>query len=661
MAGRERNCKWHFSNHPQGSREDGPNNPLEQSFKKHPYASLIRESIQNSLDAVCDRNKPVVVKFSFKEMIGSDYPAFFELEKHIQGCLDYYPQNRNAKLLFEPMLKLFNGENKYHQEINYIRVSDYNTVGMAYKDGDTNKPFYAFVRSAGVSAKDSTQAGGSFGFGKAAYFLLSPISTIIVSTCTKENEKFFEGVSSLCTHTYEDEKKMSVGYYDSNNGMPVCEEEEIPSKFRRDEPGTDINILGFDVRDKEDAIREMIEAVLRNFWMAIYNNRLSVVIDDNVEINKDTIASHMETYFPDENDNSRKGGYDNPRPYFDAVRFAGTSSRYIKVEDNLSLLGHCTLYLNRQKNATDKMAYLRDLQMLVYSKRTKTNYGVYGVFYCEDSHGNEILRNLENPAHDEWKASNWTKLGKKVPTGNSALKTLDAFVNKGISDMFSGKNKLAINIKGLEEFLYIPTEYEEDEELESEALVGNPTGTIKEEGSSPTTDIPDTVDNPTLTKGGKDTSTGVVMVQTTTNATASSDGPLRSGHGEKPRKTKGGGIKKPGDTREQNESNEDGKHGVYASPISLPYRTFSQHEGGLLYHYVVLHSEDNIHNVRLHFYSVGEDGEEVLEIVETSEGDISGTAIENIQLTGRRKRLRIRFADRMKHTIKLEAEELHEV
>ena len=51
MAGREKNCKWYFADQP-NVQEVGPNNAMEQSFKNHPYAALVRESIQNSLDAV---------------------------------------------------------------------------------------------------------------------------------------------------------------------------------------------------------------------------------------------------------------------------------------------------------------------------------------------------------------------------------------------------------------------------------------------------------------------------------------------------------------------------------------------------------------------------------------------------------------------------------
>ena len=99
------------------------------------------------------------------------------------------------------MLKLFE-DNLYAEHLGYVRISDFNTKGMAYEEEKTDSPFYAFVRLAGVSAKDDTTAGGSFGFGKAAYYLLSPISTIIVSTCTDKFEKYFEGATFLCTHLY---------------------------------------------------------------------------------------------------------------------------------------------------------------------------------------------------------------------------------------------------------------------------------------------------------------------------------------------------------------------------------------------------------------------------------------------------------------------------
>ena len=51
-------CKWHFAEQT-GGTDIGPNDAMSQIFKKVPYEALVRESIQNSLDAVYDRTKPV--------------------------------------------------------------------------------------------------------------------------------------------------------------------------------------------------------------------------------------------------------------------------------------------------------------------------------------------------------------------------------------------------------------------------------------------------------------------------------------------------------------------------------------------------------------------------------------------------------------------------
>lgn len=659
MAGREKNCKWYFADQPNG-QEVGPNNAMEQSFKTHPYASLVRESIQNSLDAVLDKSEPVVVEFSFMEMQGVDYPEFFELQHHIQGCLDYFPNNHNARVTYGEMRKLFEG-NKYHDHLGFIRVSDYNTKGMTYEDGNTDTPFYAFVRSAGVTVKDDSSAGGSFGFGKAAYYLLSPINTIIVSTCTEDYKKYFEGAASLCTHTYKGAKKMAFGYYDDQNGKPITEESDIPAKFRRSEPGTDINILGFDMNDTDEAIQEMTEAVLRNFWMAIYDGKLVVNINDEIEIRKDNIEGLMEQHFEDADDTTRKAGYYNPRPYFDAVRLTGTSGKYLFFEDELSLLGHVCLFVFKKKGATDKIAFMRALRMLVYAKRTRTNYGMYGVFYCDSEKGNNLLRNMENPAHDEWKSSNWRVNGKTFGMGRIALQEMENFITECLSSAFSLKEKKTIDIKGLEEFLYIPTAYEEDEDLESESQTGDASGTIQEDGTSMTTEIADEEDNPTITERPAPPSTGHVMINKTTTATNTTGGNLRSGHGEAERKPKTKGIQKPGNAKDMRTEDKDGEKGLFASPISIPYRTFSQREDGGIYHYVVLHPEEEVGNVRLHFFAVGEENDEELQIAESNIGSVSGNIIRDVHLTEGRLRLRIRFTDNMKHAVKLSAEELYEV
>ena len=66
-------------------------------------------------------------------------------------------------------------------------------------------------------------------------------------------------------------------------------------------------------------------------------------------------------------------------------------------------------------------------------------------------------------------------------------------------------------------------------------------------------------------------------------------------------------------------------------------------------------------NVRLHFFAVGEESDEELQIAESNIGIISGNVIHDIHLLEGRLRLKVRFTDNMKHAIKLSAEELYEV
>lgn len=156
-------------------------------------------------------------------------------------------------------------------------------------------------------------------------------------------------------------------------------------------------------------------------------------------------------------------------------------------------------------------------------------------------------------------------------------------------------------------------------------------------------------------------STGHVVISKPTTAAASTTGPLRSGRSDKPTNTKGPGIKKPSSIKEHNTETADGDRGIFATPIEMRYRTFSQTESGNTYHYVVLHSDEELANVNLHFYAVGEDSDEELQVVESNVGNVNGSIIQNVHVPEGRLRLRVRFSDDMKHSIKMTAEELNEV
>lgn len=673
MAGMEKNCKWTFAKQ-YGGYDQGPNEAMAQNFKKTPFASLIRESIQNSLDAVYDPLKPVRVVVSFKKIKRLYFQNFFDIKEHIKGCIDYYKGNNKAKQLYEPMLDMFN-VSPYDDEIEFIRVSDYNTKGMDYKKGDTTSPFYAFVRSAGVSSKDDCAAGGSFGFGKSAYFLISPINTIIVSTMTNSGKHFFEGIASLCTHTINGEKYVAHGYYDDNNGEPTYDSEAIPKAFRREEPGTDFNIIGFKHKTIGDERDEMKLAVLRNFWLAIYDKKLEVVIDGD-EINSENIDEQMELYFKDAKDDGVKSTSYNPRPYFDAVRFCETNKRYVKFQDFVEPIGNVILYVNKDKDASkDKVIYMRKPKMFVYSKKLQTNYGLYGVFVCCHDEGNRILRELENAAHDEWLAANYRdkKTNQVVQEGKDALESIDRFVQKCINSLFQSDDATNLTITGLEEYLYVPEDLiDGDDDAPETHFVGVPSGEYVEDGSAITTDMQDNPATPTP----KENIGSVVVIQQA-GVTTDEDGNSTVFKGDrKPRKERnsnpfsdGGSSSKhtSGGKNDGGDENGDSGTGTYNDDehavkglskfvFNVTFRVIAvKNNDGSLVHNIIIHSDYDADNAEIELLLGGEQTDEKPEIVSSNMGVIKENSITSLSICQGKNTLQVQFDDNMRHAVKLKA------
>ena len=657
MANSELDCRWHFAP-TAGGQDQGPNEAMSELFKKDPFESLVRESIQNSLDAVQDKNQPVHVVFRWKRLIGSNHPGLFALKDHLQACVEFWG-TASAKEKFAPMIHYID-ENSIGG-VYYLEVSDNNTTGMDYRPNDRQCPFYSFVRSAGNSSKAMNSAGGSYGFGKAAYFNVSRIRTVLVSTQTPSGKNFFEGVSSICTHEIEGEKRSHVGYYDNNNGEPISDVERIPKRFRREDPGTTVSIVGVEQNEGYD---DIVRAVLLHFWLSVLEGKLTVTIkrnnegqlfneDDTLEINQETLDNLINTSFQDEQD--KKRGHANPRPYYDAVKNADTDKFHVFIKQYLKNLGNVRFYIKRDKQASDRISYMRSPRMLVYNKPNTTGYGFYGVFICDDERGNEILRHTENPSHSEWDWKNCPK--NKKNEGREALGEMWEFIDQALVKVFSSNGASYLNIAGLEEFLFIPTASEENEDLDTEALTGAPTGQVQEEGTSSTTEVSDPKPFSAPAPEEK-TSTGHVLVNYRSTAENAELGELYSGHTTKPSKRSGGGEPTPKLPSSPHQENEDrGKIGTYAYPIEVNYRSFAQVEDGVVYHIVIIHSKVDVEDGQVVIYTGGEQDDERLSVLDSSIGSVNENTIVGLKLHVGKNSLRIRLADDMKHAIKLEAYE----
>ena len=652
----ECNCRWHFAKQPYNGQDIGPNNAAVEHFAATPYPSLIRESIQNSLDVVADRSKPLRMRFEFGKLRAKTFEGFYELRKHIDGVIKLYGQKANSE--YSPMLEQFdrlysNGQS----QIYYINVSDFNTKGMDYKPD--NSPFHAFIRALGLTVKDDEFSGGSFGFGKSAYFLMSPIHSVLVSTMTEEGKTFFEGAANLCTHLFPDPetgkmvKYQHYGYYDNQDGKgPASLPTDIPNKFKREEVGTDIYIMGVDGdEDKQaEAIDEMVKSTLRHFWMAIVHEKLVVEIGD-ILINAETVDELMNQHFPEIIDRVKNGDNYNPRPYYEAVKNVGQSKDYLRIDRHLPLLGDVTLYLWKNQEARDGIIHMRKQRMFINRSRFySSSYGYYAVFICTDNHGNKLLQSIEDPSHRKWEPRRNRNSGRMI------TEEISNFISECLQEIFVSNNGGPLGVTGLEDYLFVPEELvaTERDDIEDNPFFGEPSEEVQEEGISPVTVIEPP--KATISNERKEAVGKVVTVTPPRGGEQQSAGPL-GGHkrseGKKKRKGTGSSPDKsgfvPSDTEEQGEFMEN---------IPVRYRVMAEEKHGKMIHSIIIKSDFDVERGQIEIIVGGEENDETIDIISSSQGTAEGNTVTNLRLSkGNANIVELEFADNMKHAIKLTAYE----
>lgn len=641
----ELDCKWHFAEMDSNAGDEGPNSAMSQTFAQFPCAALVRESIQNSLDAVLDEGKPVVVCFEYRTLDRHDYKNFFEITENIQACREYYRTNKSANAIYPAMLDYLNGAN----EIGFIRVSDFNTKGMDYEDGATDKTFYAFVRAAGVSVKQAEGAGGSFGFGKGAFFVMSPINTLLVSTCNKDNVHHFEGVTRLCSHVINGQKYCHMGFYDNNEGQPTNNVDKIPLPFRRKEAGTSIGIMGINQTKWDESKIELAKEVLSNFFVAVLKGKLVVYIDGNQEnncdaivINRDTIKSLMKSYFPTTKDVKRRGSF-NPRPYFEAM----TESNIPPFEADLETVGHVELYLKEFDKNVTQVIFLRKLLMKVFrASRSLGNFN--GVFLCENETGNKILGDMEDPEHKTWDREQCrkTEIDTDYETACKADDEIEKFVNDCLEELLNINSSESVQVSGLEK--YLPSmEGEKGKGEKGNPFTGRPTGKYVKEGASLTTEGT-LKPEPKAVRGRKG---NVAEIEPGNFIPQEGGGEIGGTGGEN--HGGGGHTKVPGDHYKEGVI-EDGK-GSFKRFIEVDWRPVLSMKKGFTD--IVIYPPKDIASAELQF-QIGRETQskkaenDDVSIVSCNKGTAEGLKIIGVPLKANSKNIiQVSFSDKMSHTL----------
>ena len=268
-------------------------------FKSGKWAFLAREVIQNSLDVLSDDKDKLIMDISIDDVPTSIIPNKENLLKHIEGTL-------SIDDLPERCMKFSNNAKKLLEEdhIRILKISDYNTDGITgseKENGDIKSNWNALIYDAGNSQKKDKNSAGSFGTGKNAPFALSGINTVFYVTRDINGFYACEGVAKLFT-SYIDGKKMDKKIYFANkkedesfsalNYDESCN--SLDKLFLRKDVGSDVIMLCVDF-DKEQTKREIIQSVIENFFIIIYDEKFEINVFD-VPINKKTLWDVIEKY-----------------------------------------------------------------------------------------------------------------------------------------------------------------------------------------------------------------------------------------------------------------------------------------------------------------------------------------------------------------------------
>ena len=389
---------WHFP--PRSGGIDFVQDPSSAHFRDDPIPKLVREVIQNSLDARQSGfdDRPIIVRFTDtavdRALIGAS-----DLYKHLTACRDRAIDESlpSVQQVYGNALRTLRAK-----RVRCLRITDSNTTGLS------GNKWNALVEREGAVEKAAQGApGGSYGIGKNAVFNVSDIQTVFYSTKYVDERRDglvekLQGKATLMAHPNPKnpvEHLQHIGFYQSQERNPILGK-NIPEFFGLEETGTGVFVMGFNPRS-DDWIRDVQAAVVANYFYAIHHKKLCVEIsapeDKRIDITHETIDHLFGS--------SMNGSSSEAFHYYVAIRDEPHESTV-----DLSGAGALHVYVRTGKGPR-RTAYVNRNGMLITASREqnvnpiaprgKSLWPDYAaVVIPATDEGDRWIRTMENPSHD---------------------------------------------------------------------------------------------------------------------------------------------------------------------------------------------------------------------------------------------------------------------
>ena len=393
------NPSWQFA--PNDGGIDVVRDASSAHFSGSPLANAVREVIQNSLDARQDGLDTVEVAFTEIE-VPQEAMGAAGLKPHLEQCLLRADAEGRSSIQasFQQALEKLSVD-----PIRCLKIHDTGTTGLRKANWD------ALVLQEGAVEKQTneTAPGGSYGIGKNAVLNISDLMTVFYSTRYVEGRRGrvqkLQGKATLMTHPDPDlplsRSVQHVGFYRNPDREPVTGVREIPEIFQIQATGTGIYIMGFNPHC-EDWITETRVAVIANFFHAIHQRRLEVVVkgmsSDEVVIGQQTVGIEFDRHAPES----------AAHQYYRAI--SGQAGSRVTTLKSPAPVGSLNVYLLADRGPR-RTAYVNQNGMLVSDSRDqRTNPLVpmgrslwpdyTAVVIPATKEGATFLLKMENPSHN---------------------------------------------------------------------------------------------------------------------------------------------------------------------------------------------------------------------------------------------------------------------
>ena len=443
---------WYFP--PSGGGTDaGSNNAGIEIFAGASFEGLAREVIQNSLDAAIDAEQ-VTVQFEFIKIKRDQFPNAGTLFDILKQCHKESKNKANDEKEIELFKKAAQVLLPNSKAISCLKVSDSGTTGLGGDYENREGPWHAITKGEGITDKRDPTAGGSFGIGKSAPFTVSRLRTVFYSTLYKENgENVYraQGKSILKSHSMNDDREYTqgTGFWGEINGCkPLVD--NIPEFLRPEEQGTVVFIPGF--IDDKGWQHTITATVVSNYFCAIDQEKLKVRIrDENGEtetIEKTTLEECFQKVIDLQSGDNEK--VKMSLHYYQTMKSAGH-----KKDAELPNLGHCKMWILKEKELPNRVALLRNTGMLISDRQGGTVRWTgcadfVAVFMCDSEKGNCLLRAMENPTHDAFEPER--AMEKDQKKCKRALKELVDWVRECVNEYTKPEETETTSIDELGEF-----------------------------------------------------------------------------------------------------------------------------------------------------------------------------------------------------------------